>query len=197
MSEHEPYEWIKNAESISKIVPIGISIVWRNEFNKRDSTGKTIYSNEDKRRLLLEDESLSAAQKQEIDKAFINDITIIPKDTFADYTSIENFELSLLSGAKQTAYEDFKLESKISKSKYAFAVDAVTDAKIESVKAKDGKTIPNSKGLLIRELIDGLEDLTDAEKKAIYEAMGVGKTVAGMGTAEFKRELNSIKKYID
>ena len=86
------------------------------------------------------------------------------------------------------------LKSKISKEKYAIAANALSAAKVESVKDKKGDTVPNSKSLLMREVVDGIEGLTGAEKKAAYEALGIGKAVAAMSSWEFKIELENLKK---
>ena len=192
--EYEQQKWVANVESISDILPVETAIAWRNELNKKGTDGKDFYTNEEKRRLLLEDDNLTVEQKQQLDGKLISDIVIMPKDISADYTDSAEFELSLLSNSKRKIYEEYNLDGKISKEKYALAANALSAAKIESVKDKKGETIKNSASLLMRELIDGLEDLTDKEKKAIYQAMGINKSVAEMGALVFKYELKKIKK---
>lgn len=67
-------------------------------------------------------------------------------------------------------------------------------AGIESLKDKDGETISNSKGLQIMELVYGYTGLSDKQKEAMFEYLGVGKTIRHYNPAKVKQELEKMKK---
>ena len=67
-------------------------------------------------------------------------------------------------------------------------------AGIESLKDKDGESITNSKGLQIMETIYGYSQLTDKQKQAMFEYLGVGKTIRHYNPAKVKEELAKMKK---
>lgn len=48
---------------------------------------------------------------------------------------------------------------------------------IESVKDRNGETIPNSKGLLIMQAIYNTSGLSEAQRNALFEYLGVGKSI--------------------
>lgn len=67
-------------------------------------------------------------------------------------------------------------------------------AGIESLKDKDGDTISNSKGLQIMELVYGYTGLSDKQKEAMFEYLGVGKTIRHYNPGKVKQELEKMKK---
>ena len=50
-------------------------------------------------------------------------------------------------------------------------------AGIESLKDKDGETIPNSKGLLIMQAVYNMPGLSEKQRNALFEYLGVGKSI--------------------
>lgn len=65
---------------------------------------------------------------------------------------------------------------------------------IESLKDKDGETISNSKGLQIMELVYGYTGLSDKQKEAMFDYLGVGKTIRHYNPGKVKQELEKMKK---
>lgn len=65
---------------------------------------------------------------------------------------------------------------------------------IESLKDRDGETISNSKGLQIMELVYGYTGLSDKQKEAMFEYLGVGKTIRHYNPGKVKQELEKMKK---
>ena len=48
---------------------------------------------------------------------------------------------------------------------------------LESVKARNGETIPNSKGLLIMQAVYNMPGLSEKQRNALFEYLGVGKSI--------------------
>lgn len=67
-------------------------------------------------------------------------------------------------------------------------------AGIESLKDKDGETISNSKGLQIMELVYGYTVLSDKQKEAMFEYLGVGTSIRHYNPGKVKQELEKMKK---
>lgn len=67
-------------------------------------------------------------------------------------------------------------------------------AGIESLKDRDGETIRDSKGLQIMELVYGYTGLSDKQKEAMFEYLGVGKTIRHYNPGKVKQELEKMKK---
>lgn len=65
---------------------------------------------------------------------------------------------------------------------------------IESMKDKNGETIINSKGLLIMQEIYNTPGLTDKQRQAMFEYLGVGKTIRHYNPGKVKQELEKMKK---
>lgn len=65
---------------------------------------------------------------------------------------------------------------------------------IESMKDKNGETITNSKGLLIMQEIYNTPGLTDKQRQAMFEYLGVGKTIRHYNPGKVKQELEKMKK---
>lgn len=56
-----------------------------------------------------------------------------------------------------------------------------------------GDTIPDSKGLLIMQAVNGIEGLDDAKRKTLYESFGVGKKVIRYNPAKVEQALSKMK----
>lgn len=50
-------------------------------------------------------------------------------------------------------------------------------SEIESVKGRNGETIPNSKGLLIMQAVYNMPGLSEKQRNALFEYLGVGKSI--------------------
>ncbi len=50
-------------------------------------------------------------------------------------------------------------------------------SEIESVKGRNGETIPNSKGLLIMQAVYNMSGLSEKQRNALFEYLGVGKSI--------------------
>ena len=70
----------------------------------------------------------------------------------------------------------------------------LAQGKITSLKDADGKTIDNSKGLQIMQLIYGTSGLSEAQRNALFDDFGVGKTVRHYSPAKVKEELAKMRK---
>jgi hypothetical protein len=219
IEEYEPDKWVLGAEKINKTVPVETSIYYRTEF-LRDIYKTAV----DKRKTLFADKSLTWKQKEAIDAKILGgDKYDTDKDSAdygkylgyngANYKTAGDFEMSFLTDSAQKNYGEFGLADYVGKSKYARAVNDLAAAKIAGVKeivtkyengkrVTEEKTVSNSAGLLKREYIEtnmkyAVEGLTQKQKAALYEALGIGGTVAGMTAWEFTREINNIKKIMN
>lgn len=67
-------------------------------------------------------------------------------------------------------------------------------AGIQSLKDADGETISNSKGLQIMEMVYNTPGLTDKQRKAMFEYLGVGKSVQHLNKAAVKEKLENMRK---
>lgn len=65
---------------------------------------------------------------------------------------------------------------------------------LESLKDADGDTITNSLGLLKMEAIYNMKGLTDKQRQALFEYMGVGKNVIHYNPALVKQKLQEMRK---
>ena len=65
---------------------------------------------------------------------------------------------------------------------------------LESLKDADGDTITNSLGLLKMEAIYNMKGLTDKQRQALFEYMGVGKNVIHYNPALVKQKLAVMRK---
>lgn len=67
-------------------------------------------------------------------------------------------------------------------------------AGIQSMKDKDGESIANSKGLLIMQEVYKTPGLTDKQRQAMFEYLGVGKTVRHLNKAAVNEKLEKLRK---
>lgn len=65
---------------------------------------------------------------------------------------------------------------------------------LESLKGKDGETIPDSKGLLIMEQVYSVPGLNDKQRQAMFEYLGVGKSVRHYNRALVEKKLEKMRK---
>lgn len=96
VSNYELPKWVK-AVSESGVNPSAAIL-----YHESDA------DNETKRRMLMNEDTLSASEKHAIDKAILSDGMFIPKDTDVDYTSEESFAITQLSSAGQRKWEKAK-----------------------------------------------------------------------------------------
>lgn len=89
ISQYEPPEWIQN------VVSSGIDPATAILYHESDADTET------KRRMLMNDNTLTPAEKSAIDKALFNDGLFIPKEMDVDYSSEETFSISQLSDSGQ------------------------------------------------------------------------------------------------
>lgn len=66
---------------------------------------------------------------------------------------------------------------------------------IESLKDKDGETIKNSSGLQKMKAIYDIPGLNDTQRKYLYEACGVGKSIRHYNKAKVNEELAKMRKH--
>jgi hypothetical protein len=64
---------------------------------------------------------------------------------------------------------------------------------IESLKEADGDTIADSKSLLVMEMVYNVKGLTDAQRRALFEDFGVGKTVIHFEKALVAQKLKAMR----
>jgi hypothetical protein len=192
--------------SEAKTVEPSAAIAYKRIFD--DIAKTSSHDMDDKRRALFADKSLTWKQMEELDRVLINS----PKGA-ANYRTAGDFAMSFLTDAAQKNYGEFGLADYIGKAKYAKAVNDLAAAKIAGIKetvtkyengkrVTEEKTVTNSAGLLKREYIEtNMKDLVEGmnakQKTALYEALGISKTVSGMTAWEFKREINNIKKIMN
>ena len=89
--------------------------------------------------------------------------------------------------------EEPKLDTGLSNAEF-LAVEARVKG-IESLKDKDDETITNSKGLQIMEAVYDMDlRLSDSEYEALFEALGVGKTIRKKNKGQVANALTAMRK---
>ena len=83
--------------------------------------------------------------------------------------------------------------------KYGISQDVYISLKtqasgIQSLKDKDGKTIDNSLGLQIMEMVYNTPGLTEKQRQAMFEYLGVGSTIRHYNKALVKEKLSQMSK---
>ena len=78
--------------------------------------------------------------------------------------------------------QSWEAKAQEAQKKYGIAPEIYTalytqTSKIESVKDKDGNSIPDSKGLLIMQAVYNTPGLTEKQRNALFEYLGVGKSI--------------------
>ena len=133
-----------------------------------DSEGNEIGVKEQKRDMLLSDSTLTAEEKQLIDRSLISS-----NNTPADYSSDASFYVSQLSDSAQSGYKLFKASGG-SQEKY-MEYHKMYD-ELEPTKSINGETIPGSRQEALRNKIMNDDDMTPAQKRQLDEALTGGKT---------------------
>lgn len=93
ISSYTPPKWIQ------KVVSSGVDPATAILYHESDADTET------KRRMLMNDNTLTAAEKSAIDKALFDDGMYIPKEMDVDYSSEETFTITQLSDAGQRKWE--------------------------------------------------------------------------------------------
>ena len=107
VSDYEPPNWIKSVEE-SGISPT-IAILYRRVKSSLEDSGMSqSEANSEVRRMLMNDNSLSADVKHKVDEAILSDGMYIPKDTNVDYSNEETFAISQMSEGAQKRWEGIK-----------------------------------------------------------------------------------------
>ena len=89
--------------------------------------------------------------------------------------------------------EEPKLDTGLSNAEF-LAVEARVKG-IESLKDKDDETVTNSKGLQIMEAVYGKDlRLSDSEYEALFEALGVGKSIRKKNKGQVANALTAMRK---
>lgn len=122
------------------------------------------------------------------------------KDKFSDRVSTYSRAV-----ADAASIEDYEEDSKwilrcqaaqkecgLSESKFLVAYQATTG--FESLKDKNGETVPNSLGLLKMQAIYNIPGLNDKQRNYMYEACGVGKSIRHYNKAKVNEELTKMRK---
>ena len=105
--------------------------------------------------------------------------------------------------AKETIDEDFEpdkwveaarnAENECGLSESAFLTAYAATRGIDSLRDKDGEAIDNSKSLLMMQAINQIPGLNDKQKRYLYEACGVGKSVRHYDRAKVEQELDKME----
>lgn len=108
----------------------------------------------------------------------------------ADAASIEDYE----EDSKWIrACRDAYTEVRMTEAQFLVAYQSTTG--IESLKDKDGETIKNSSGLQKMKAIYDIPGLNDTQRKYLYEACGVGKSIRHYNKAKVNEELAKMRKH--
>lgn len=169
----DPYE--RFTENINKGLTEADAVLvekWARKFSGlksyTDSEGNEIGVKEQKRDMLLSDSTLTAEEKQLIDRSLISS-----NNTPADYSSDASFYVSQLSDSAQSGYKLFKASGG-SQEKY-MEYHKMYD-ELEPTKSINGETIPGSRQEALRNKIMSDDDMTPAQKQQLDEALTGGKT---------------------
>jgi hypothetical protein len=169
----DPYE--RFTENINKGLTEADAVLvekWARKFSGlksyTDSEGNEIGVKEQKRDMLLSDSTLTAEEKQLIDRSLISS-----NNTPADYSSDASFYVSQLSDSAQSGYKLFKASGG-SQEKY-MEYHKMYD-ELEPTKSINGETIPGSRQEALRNKIMNDDDMTPAQKRQLDEALTGGKT---------------------
>ena len=97
-------------------------------------------------------------------------------------TYAKKIALQETSGGQYEISDKWILKAQEAQKKYGIAPGVYVALKtqvsdMESVKDKDGEAIPNSKGLLIMQAVYNTPGLTEKQRNALFEYLGVGKSI--------------------
>lgn len=117
----------------------------------------------------------SAAFRQFTDKQ--KDKALSSLETYAKKTALQS-----VAGSDYEITDKWILKAQEAEKKYRIKPEVYIALKtqvsdLESVKDRNGETIPNSKGLLIMQAIYNTPGLSEAQRNALFEYLGVGKSI--------------------
>lgn len=98
-------------------------------------------------------------------------------ETYAKKTTLQS-----VAGSDYEITDKWILKAQEAEKKYRIKPEVYIALKtqvsdLESVKDRNGETIPNSKGLLIMQAIYNTPGLSEAQRNALFEYLGVGKSI--------------------
>lgn len=105
------------------------------------------------------------------------DKALISLETYAKKTALQS-----VAGSDYEITDKWILKAQEAEKKYRIKPEVYIALKtqvsdLESVKDRNGETIPNSKGLLIMQAIYNTPGLSEAQRNALFEYLGVGKSI--------------------
>ena len=104
ISDYEPADWITNIESAG--LDPGTAILYKQTLSSlKDGGMSQSEANEEVRRLLFSDNSMTANQKTALDSAILSDGYYIPKETTVDYSNGESFVITQMSDSAQKKWQ--------------------------------------------------------------------------------------------
>ena len=98
-------------------------------------------------------------------------------ETYAKKTTLQS-----VAGSDYEITDKWILKAQEAQQKYGIKPEIYVALKtqvsdLESVKDRNGETIPNSKGLLIMQAVYNTPGLSEAQRNALFEYLGVGKSI--------------------
>lgn len=159
--DYQSSNWEKAYRAEQAGVPMEAYFTYRARRNElEDSADKEAArsANATIRREIMDDSSLTDAQKSALDRYLLNDITVIPKDMNVDYSSEESFLISQMSDSAQRRWPGIRDRFGITAEEYQEAV------RIYNMDKDDGVTTADKKRML--------RELFGQYGNAIYKALG-------------------------
>ena len=159
--DYQSSSWEKAYQAEQAGVPMEAYFTYRARRNElEDSADKEVArsANATIRREIMDDSSLTDAQKSALDRYLLNDITVIPKDMNVDYSSQESFLISQMSDSAQRRWPGIRDRFGLSTEEYQEAV------RIYNMDKDDGVTTADKKRML--------RELFGQYGNAIYKALG-------------------------
>lgn len=114
--------------------------------------------------------------------------------SYAEQTALENN-----SGGQYTVDTKWMLNAREAREKYripesTFLALRAQVSGIRSLTDKDGESIKDTKGLQIILAVYDVPELTDKQRQALYEYLGVGKSIRNMNKAAARAKLERLRK---
>lgn len=159
--DYQSSSWEKAYQAEQAGVPMEAYFTYRARRNElEDSADKEVArsANATIRREIMDDSSLTDAQKSALDRYLLNDITVIPKDMNVDYSNEESFLISQMSDSAQRRWPGIRDRFGLSAEEYQEAV------RIYNMDKDDGVTTADKKRML--------RELFGQYGNAIYKALG-------------------------
>ena len=117
----------------------------------------------------------------------------------AAWSYAEQTALAEHSGGQYTVDTKWMLNAREAREKYripegTFLALRAQAASIQALKDKDGESIKDTKGLQIILAVYDVPGLTDKQRQALYEYLGVGKSIRNMNRAAASAKLERLRK---